>query len=56
MLERQLVQGLAGLSADTLTRLTVAYEPVWAIGSLGHHATPEQAQKGRMLRSRAASV
>ena len=26
-----------------LSRLVVAYEPVWAIGT-GHHATPEQAQ------------
>ena len=44
VLDRQLVQGLAGLSADTLTRLIIAYEPVWAIGSTGHHATPEQVQ------------
>ena len=43
VLDRQLVQGLAGLSADTLTRLIIAYEPVWAIGSTGHHATPQQA-------------
>ena len=32
VLDRQLIQGLAGVSADTLTRLTIAYEPVWAIG------------------------
>jgi triosephosphate isomerase len=44
VVDRQLVQGLAGLSADTLPRLIIAYEPVWAIGSTGHHATPEQAQ------------
>ena len=44
VLDRQLIQGLAGLPADTLTRLSIAYEPVWAIGSLGHHATPQQAQ------------
>jgi triosephosphate isomerase len=44
VLDRQLVQGLVGLSADTLPRLIIAYEPVWAIGSTGHHATPEQAQ------------
>ena len=40
VLDRQLVQGLVGLSADTLPRLIVAYEPVWAIGSTGHHRTP----------------
>ncbi len=45
VLDRQLIQGLAGLSADTVTCLSVAYEPVWAIGSQGHHATPQQAQE-----------
>jgi triosephosphate isomerase (TIM) len=49
VLDRQLIQGLAGVSADTLTRLTIAYEPVWAIGSLGHHATPQQAQDAHAL-------
>ena len=44
VLDRQLIEGLADLSADTLTRLTIAYEPIWAIGNLGHHATPQQAQ------------
>lgn len=43
-LDRQLIQGLAGLSPATLTRLSIAYEPIWAIGSLGHHATPQQVQ------------
>ena len=45
VLDRQLVQGLAGVSADTLPRLTIAYEPVWAIGHPGHGATPPQAQE-----------
>ena len=49
VLDRQLIQGLAGLSADTLTRLTIAYEPVWAIGSPGHHATPQQAQEAHAV-------
>jgi triosephosphate isomerase (TIM) len=44
VLDRQIVQGLADLSADSLNRLTIAYEPVWAIGNHRHHATPEQAQ------------
>jgi triosephosphate isomerase (TIM) len=45
VLDRQLVQGLAGLSAETVTRLSIAYEPVWAIGGHGHQATPQQAQE-----------
>lgn len=35
---------LAGLSADQMTRLVIAYEPVWAIGT-GRVATPEQAEE-----------
>ncbi len=49
VLDRQLFQGLADLSPDTLTGLSIAYEPVWAIGSLGHEATPEQAQEAHAL-------
>ncbi len=41
--ERQVTQGLAGVSADALPRLVLAYEPVWAIGT-GKNATPDQAQ------------
>ena len=39
---RQLTRGLAGLSEEDAERVTLAYEPVWAIGT-GHNATPEQA-------------
>ena len=49
VLDRQLVQGLAGLSAETVTRLSIAYEPVWAIGGHGHHATPQQAQESHSV-------
>jgi triosephosphate isomerase len=49
VLDRQLTQGLAGLSADHVTRLSIAYEPVWAIGSLGHHATPQQAREAHAV-------
>ena len=49
VLDRQLIQGLAGVSADTLTRLTIAYEPVWAIGNPGHDATPQQAQEAHAV-------
>ena len=49
MLKWQLTQGLAGLPADTVRRLSIAYEPVWAIGSNGHHATPQQAQEAHAV-------
>ncbi|MBM4288202.1 MAG: triose-phosphate isomerase [Deltaproteobacteria bacterium] len=40
----QLAQGLAGLLPEEMSRLVLAYEPVWAIGT-GRTATPEQAQE-----------
>jgi triosephosphate isomerase (TIM) len=40
----QLAGSLAGISAEEMARVTVAYEPVWAIGT-GRNATPEQAQE-----------
>jgi len=40
--EGQLRAGLAGLAAAALARVTLAYEPVWAIGT-GVNATPAQA-------------
>jgi len=41
---RQVRGGLAGLTADTLAAVTLAYEPVWAIGT-GKTATTAQAQE-----------
>ena len=41
---RQLENGLAGLSAEKVSAITIAYEPVWAIGT-GLTATPQQAQE-----------
>jgi triosephosphate isomerase len=41
---RQVRAALAGLSADQVGKLTVAYEPVWAIGT-GRTATSAQAQE-----------
>jgi len=35
---------LAGVSADEMLRVVIAYEPVWAIGT-GKVATPEQAEQ-----------
>ncbi len=40
----QLDAALAGLPADSVRRVVVAYEPVWAIGT-GEVATPEDAQE-----------
>ncbi len=40
----QLQLGLSGLEADQVVTTTLAYEPVWAIGT-GRTATPEQAQE-----------
>ena len=40
----QLSKGLAGVSKEELARVTIAYEPVWAIGT-GLTATPEIAQE-----------
>ncbi|MDR2445131.1 MAG: triose-phosphate isomerase [Spirochaetaceae bacterium] len=39
---QQTVEGLKGISAAELPRVTIAYEPVWAIGT-GKTATPEDA-------------
>ena len=44
VLERQLVQGLAGLTEAEFSPIIIAYEPVWAIGT-GRTATPEIAQQ-----------
>jgi triosephosphate isomerase len=41
--KKQLVAGLAGVSADQMKKISIAYEPVWAIGT-GKVATPEIAQ------------
>jgi triosephosphate isomerase len=44
VLDRQLKEGLDGLTAEQLAALVLAYEPVWAIGT-GQNATPTQAQE-----------
>ena len=44
VVERQLRKGLEGLTHEDLADTTIAYEPVWAIGT-GEVATPEQAQE-----------
>lgn len=41
--EIQLKKGLAGISPSQMAQVTIAYEPIWAIGT-GKVATPEIAQ------------
>jgi len=50
VLERQFRGGFAGLTPQDFSRIIVAYEPVWAIGT-GRTATPEMAaQSHRFIR------
>ncbi len=51
VLERQFTEGFAALTAQDFSRIIIAYEPVWAIGT-GRTATPEiAAESHRALRS-----
>ncbi|AQT67215.1 Triosephosphate isomerase [Anaerohalosphaera lusitana] len=43
VVKTQVTKGLEGVSADDILKVTIAYEPVWAIGT-GKTATPDQAQ------------
>lgn len=42
VVRRQLSRGLEGVTEEAMGRVTIAYEPVWAIGT-GQNATPQQA-------------
>jgi triosephosphate isomerase (TIM) len=42
VLDRQIKDGLDGLTGEQVASLVIAYEPVWAIGT-GRNATPAQA-------------
>ena len=44
VIERQVKEGLKGLTNEDMSTVIVAYEPVWAIGT-GRTATPAQAQE-----------
>ena len=44
VIKQQLKVALSGIDAVQLKKITIAYEPVWAIGT-GRTATPEQAQE-----------
>ncbi len=48
VLETQLTGSLAKISAEQLSNVVVAYEPVWAIGT-GVNATPQQAQDAHVF-------
>jgi triosephosphate isomerase len=49
VLDTQLSKGLANVPPGMFCRLSIAYEPVWAIGNALHHATPQQAQDAHIL-------
>ena len=56
VLARQFSGGLAALTAAEFSRIMLAYEPVWAIGT-GRTATPEiAAEAHRFLRQQAATM
>jgi len=56
VVERQLTGGLANLTPEQASRIIIAYEPVWAIGT-GRTATPEIAQQMHaFIRSRAKAM
>ena len=44
VLEKQLTRGLKDFTKEEVSRIIIAYEPVWAIGT-GRTATPGQAQE-----------
>jgi len=51
VVKSQIEKGLSGITAEQMATVTIAYEPVWAIGT-GKTATKEQAQEVHaMIRS-----
>lgn len=44
ILSRQIRAALKGLGKNAIDKITIAYEPVWAIGT-GHHATAAQVRE-----------
>lgn len=56
VLDKQLTGGLVGLTEADFSRIIIAYEPVWAIGT-GRTATPQIAQEAhKFIRSRLAQL
>jgi len=57
LLDRQLGLGLANMQSESLSRVSIAYEPVWAIGNADHHATPQQVEDAHaILRARFGQI
>jgi len=48
VVKEQIQKGMAGVSVEKAKAVTIAYEPVWAIGT-GLNATPEQAQEVHLM-------
>jgi len=48
VITNQLFGGLADITQNDITKIVIAYEPVWAIGT-GKTATPEQAEEVHVL-------
>ena len=44
VIEKQIIEGLAGIPESEMKNIIIAYEPVWAIGT-GKTATPAQAEE-----------
>jgi len=56
VVRKQLTRGLNNISPGDIKALTIAYEPVWAIGT-GKTATPDQAQEvHRFIRERLSEL
>ena len=56
VLDRQLTAGLANVGSDSVEKLVIAYEPVWAIGT-GKTASTAQAQQAHaFVRTRLAEL
>lgn len=56
VLERQIREGISGLSQEEANKLVVAYEPVWAIGT-GKTASPQQAEEAhKFIRQKLAEI
>jgi triosephosphate isomerase len=56
VVQRQVDEGLGGLTEQDLSHIIVAYEPVWAIGT-GRTATPQQAtEMHAAIRRRIAEI